>query len=257
MKKAFVECSKKNEGMVINLIEDFNDGSLFCRICKQGSDKWLDGILIYINFDRNLADIFVSTRYFRSFFSEGDHLIVKSIDNGKEYTLKGRLSQKIISMRKQSITIEIEQIIKFENNRISERLDVNYPAIIQPTTSSTSSTGLLFDISSGGVFMSSPTSYDINTGLNIEIFAASEGIISFMGRILRKTQNKIGYSYGILIEEIDNQNALLLNKLIQNLLEDKRTLIDELHRFKKIKAYIYVILMLVLVATILFFSRFL
>jgi hypothetical protein len=242
--------------MVVELMEDFvKDGSLFCKVSLDGSSKWLDCILLHVNLDKNLADIFISIRHFRSLISEGSRVIVKSMDEGQEYIIKGMVSSKVISMRKQSLTIEIEEITKLENHRIFARFDVNYPAIISEVSSTQTSSGVLFDISTGGIFMHSPTSFEHNTALYIEVYTASDGIIRFTGRILRKTTHKIGYSYGIVIEEIDHQNALQLNKLIQILLEDKKTLMDELDRFRRFKAILYMIVMMLLVGLVVYLSR--
>jgi len=237
------------------LIVSLDDSSLFCKVCVEGTNKWLDGVLIHVNIEKNLADIFLSTRHFKSLFSEGDIIIVKSIDSEQEFTFKGVLSQKIISMRRQSITIEIREMSEFKNYRNSERFQVIYPAIIQQITTQVNSSGILFDISSGGVLMISPSSYEINTALNIEIFSAADGNISFVGKILRKTKINARYSYGIIIEEIDHPNSLIFNKLIQSLIEEKKGFLMEFQRFKRLKAMLYIFMMMILVLIVVYLVR--
>jgi hypothetical protein len=243
------------KGLVVLLIEVFEENSLFCKVCIEGSNKWLDGVLIHVNAEKNLADIFLSVRHFRSLFSEGDVILVKSIDSDQEYSIKGILSKKIVSMRRQSITLQILEMKEFQNYRHAERFQVNYPAIIQPISSQVNSSGILIDISSGGVLMVSPSSYEINTALNIEIFSAADGNISFVARILRKTKNNIGYTYGMILEEIDHPNALMLNKLIQSLMEEKKSILEEFHRFKRIKSMLYIFMMLILVVIVVYLVK--
>jgi hypothetical protein len=230
---------------VILLLDILRDDSQFCRIYIENTGKWIDSILTYVNLKNNVAEVFISTRHFRSLISEGSKLIVKSLDSNQEYIFTGTVSKKIVSIRKQSLSIKIDEIVKFDNERIFERFPCNYPAIIKNSKNSNSYSGILVDISSGGILISSPNSFEPNTSLNLEIYFATENPINFVGRVLRRSTNRIGYSYGISIEEIDNNNAIVLNKLIENLVTEKKHIFEELNFFKRMKKYFYASLMLI------------
>lgn len=240
----------------MNLIDVLRDDSLFCRIYIEDENKWIDGILLYVNLEKNVANIFLSSRHFKSMLAEGNKVIIKSLDLEQEYVFTGTVSQKIVSIRKQSITIKIDEIVKFENIRLFERFSVNYPAILKKVNTTNTASGILIDISSGGILIASPISYEPNTAINIEIYFATDAPITFVGRILRKSANNVGFSYGVIIEEIDNENAISLNRLIEVLVTEKRGILDELRVFKRINISIYIIAGLFLAFILsLFFKR--
>ena len=224
---------------MILLLDILKDDSLFCRIYIENTNKWIDGILTYVDLKKNVADIFLSARHFRSLLSEESNLIIKSLDSNQEFIFTGTLSKKVISIRKQSISLKIDEVVKFDNERLFERFHCSYPAIIKQLKDANPASGILVDISSGGILISSPTSYEPNTPVSLEIFFATERPITFVGRILRKTSNKIGFNYGIIIEEIDNENAISLNKLIENLVTDKKSILEEFKLFKRFKHSMY------------------
>lgn len=240
---------------MILLLDILRDDSLFCRIYIENTGNWIDGVLTYVNLEKNVADIFLSVRHFRSLLSEGSKLIIKSLDSNQEFIFTGTVSKKVISIRKQSITLKIDEVVKFDNERLFERFHCNYPAIIKQNKNSNPSSGILVDISSGGILISSPMSYEPNTAINLEIFFATEQPITFVGRILRKSANRIGFSYGIIIEEIDNENAVQLNKLIENLVMDKKGIFEEFRVFKRLKTAVYVVVALVASILTAFFIK--
>jgi hypothetical protein len=227
------------------MIDIIRDDSLFCRIYIENTGKWIDGILTYVNLNKNVADIFVPNRHFRSFLSEGCKVIVKSLDSNSEYIFSGTISHKIVSIRKQSVTFKIDDVVKFDNERLFERFICHYPSILKLTKSQFSSSGILLDISSGGILIASPSVFEPNSTVNVEIFFANEHPIAFTARILRKNQSKIGYNYGMIIEDINNENAIILNKLIENLVSEKRSIINELRFFKKMKNIVYFVISLI------------
>lgn len=230
---------------MILLLDILREDALFCRIYIENTGKWIDGVLTYLNLDKHVADIFVSSRHFRSLVAEGTKIIVKSLDSNEEYIFTGMISTKIVSIKQQSLTIRIDEVVKFDNDRLHERFHCNYPAILIHPKSPATTSGILSDISSGGIQISSPTLFEPNTSMSIEVFFATERPIHFVGRVLRKTATKVGYNYGVIIEEIDNENAIQLNKLIESLVTEKKGIFEELKVFKRLKTAVYIILFLI------------
>jgi len=73
------------------------------------------GIITYINMEKNIAEIFLSAKYFKSYFNEGSKIVVKSLDENIETLFSGSVSKKVISIRKQAITIQINKVLSYNN----------------------------------------------------------------------------------------------------------------------------------------------
>lgn len=235
------------------MVEPLNEQSLFCRLSIGDETNWIDGILTYVDIEKGVAEVFLSSKYFRSYFDEGSQLIVKSLDDTEEYVFTGTISNRVISIRKQSISIQIDNVIKFANYRQFVRYKASYPTIIKQSKNKTCS-ALLSDISSGGMLLSSPESFETNASINIEIFFSPDSSLKFVGRIIRKISRKNGFSYGVAIEEIDIENHILLNKLIDNLMSEKKHIFQEWKVVSLIKNSVnFMAIIFIIILFILFF----
>jgi hypothetical protein len=225
---------------------------IFCKVFLNSSDAWISALLTYVNLEKNVAEIFLPIKYLTRILNDNQTIIIKSFNAENEYIFTGSVSKKVISINKQSITVSIEEVIKYDNARQDERFTASYPVILSNKALNLSQSALLVDISSGGLLIATTEEIEINANITVEIFFSPEASLSFHGRILRKTKNNIGYSYGIIIEEIDRRNSILLNKMIEFLALEKNSLYSEWLILKRLRQSLYFIFVLFFVITILF-----
>ncbi|MFZ5989765.1 MAG: PilZ domain-containing protein [Bacillota bacterium] len=220
---------------------EHNTSTIFCKVSIDGDDKWVHGIITYINLDKNIAEIFLSAKYFKNYLKEGCKILIKSLGEDNETLFSGSITRKVISIRKQAITVQIDKIMNFANQRKFERFHVSYSCRLKDNSGSEFAS-ILSDISLGGGLVYSDSSFDADSKVNIDVFISPSITLSFKGRIVRKqsVKNK-GYNYGVQILDIDEENNVLLNELIEYLKVQKNHIAHEWKVFKRLKYTVYTI----------------
>lgn len=218
-----------------------NDSPIFCRVSINNDEKWVHGIITYISFDKNMAEVFLSAKYFKNYFNEGSKIVIKSLDENSETLFTGSVSRKVISIRKQAITIQINKVLGYNNQRKYERFGVDYSCRIR-YEENISYIASISDISLGGGLIYSDDLFEEGKEVDIDVFVTSKISISFTGRIIRRIANKNGgYSYGVQLIDIDDENYSLLFDLIEYLQTQKKHLTKEWDMFNKLKYSLYTI----------------
>ncbi|GAE89053.1 type IV pilus assembly PilZ [Acetivibrio straminisolvens JCM 21531] len=217
------------------------DSPIFCRVSINNDEKWVHGIITYINLDKNIAEIFLSAKYFKSYFSEGSKIVIKSLDENCETLFTGSVSKKVISIRKQAITIQISKVLSYNNQRKHERFRVNYSCRVR-YEENISYIANISDISLGGGLIHSDDFFEEGRKIDIDVFVTPKITISFTCKIIRRIANKSGgYSYGVQLANIDDENYNLLSELIEYLQTQKKHLAQEWNMFNRLKYSVYAI----------------
>lgn len=233
------------------------NSDMFCKIFIDSNNSWINGLLTFINVDKKVAEIFLPIRYLNSFFKDTNKIIIKSYTKNNEYIFTGSISKKVVSINKQSLSVKIDEVIKYDNLRKEERYPASYPVILTAPLGNNSYSALLVDISSGGLMIATPQEFSINSRISVEIFFSTDSSLYFKGRILRKTNNSIGFNYGVIIEEIDKHNSILLNKMIEFLALERKNIYSYWMIVQKFKNSLYIIFLLLFVIITLIFILYL
>ena len=225
-------------------IVEHDSPTVFCKISIDNDEKWVHGIITYMNLPNNIVEVFLSIKYFENYLNEGSKILIKSLAEDSETLLSGRITKKVISIRKQSITVQIDNISHFDNNRKYERYHVNYSCSIN-TKKNMSSPATITDLSiSGGLFFSRED-FDINSIVDTNIYISSTLTLKFAALIIRKQKVKDnGFRYGFHINEIDQDSNSLLGELIEYLIIQKKHVVYEWKIFKRLKYTVYTISLL-------------
>ena len=230
------------------------DSNIFCKVSINNDGNWIYGIITYINLDKNIAEIFLPARFFKKYLKEGSKVLVKAINDNNETLFSGSITRKVISIRKQAVTIQLDSIMSFENKRNYERFYVNYPCKIRDDSISYMAT--LADISFRGGLVYTENILEEGKYVNLDVYLNPTMTLTFSGRITRKLKDKNrGYCYGIELTKIDEENSILLNELIECLVNKREQIAYEWKVFKRLKYAIYAISLLAIFMTV--FSIFL
>lgn len=221
---------------------DSKKSTLFCRVSINDNSDWVQGIITYINLDKNIAEIFLPAKSFREYLSEGTNVIVKSMSQNNEILFYGSIAKKVISIKKQAITIQIDKVLNFENNRKYERFNVNFDCAL--STSKGEYKGKLVDISLSGcmVYTNEPIDEVSNEAITVKTLISPEAELIFQTNVLRtKKARNNKYSYGLQMCNIDNNNNLMLNELIAHLVKQKINIEREWKIFNRLKYSLYTV----------------
>lgn len=214
--------------------------TIFCRVSINDNQNWVHGIVTYINLDKNIAEIFLPARYFKEYLSEGNKITVKSMDQNNEILFYGSIARKVISIKKQAITIQIDKVLNYENNRKYERFNVNYDCII--TTPKGQYTGKMIDISLSGCMIYTNEPIEEASNVTVKSFISPEAELTFQTNVLRRNSLKSNrYSYGLQMYSIDNNNNIMLNELIAHLIKQKNYIEHEWKIFNRLKYSVYTV----------------
>ncbi|NMB33996.1 MAG: PilZ domain-containing protein [Clostridium sp.] len=221
-----------------------SDSNIFCKVSINNNGNWIYGLITYINFDKNIAEVFLPARFFKSYLKEGNKILIKTISESDETLLSGKITRKVISMRKQAITVQLDSVMSFENKRKFERFHVSYCCKIKDDDN-TSYSSTLIDISFKGALLSAENYLERGKIVALEICLNPSIVLSFKGRIIRraKTKNK-KYCYGVELTDIDEENSMLLNELMECLSSKREEISYEWKVFNKFKYAIYVVSLL-------------
>ena len=224
----------------------------FCKVSIDNDTVWIHGIITYINLEKNIAEIFLSARYFKNHLKEGQKILIKSFENDNETLFTASITKKVISIRKQSITVNIDKMMNYYNQRRFERFYLNYPCKI--SYGENEHVAILSDVSFGGGMLYTDAVIDDNSIVCISIFISSNLTIDFIGKTVRK--ESVGNSeltYGIEILEINEENNVLLSELINFLEEGKNHVANEWKIFNVLKYSVYTVSIIFVFAIIFFF----
>lgn len=218
----------------------------FCRVSINDEQKWVHGIITYINLDKSIAEIFLPARYFKEYLTEGSNITVKSMDKNNEILFCGNIAKKVISIKKQAITVQIDKVLNYENNRKYERFNVSYDCNMLTETDKQIS-GKIVDISLSGCMIYTNEPIDENSHITVKSVISPEAELNFQANVLRakKLKNK-SYSYGLQMSSIDNSNNILLNELIAFLIKQKDKIEQEWKIFNRLKYTVYSITVLLI-----------
>lgn len=229
-----------------------NRGITFCKVSIDDDSAWIHGIITYINLEKSIAEIFLSARYFKKHLKEGQKILIKSFDKNNETLFSANITKKVISIRKQSITVHIDKIMNYHNQRRFERFYLNYPCKI--SYGDKEHVAILSDISFGGGMLYTDVVIDDHSIVCVSIFISSTLSIDFIGQTVRK--ESVGNSeltYGIEILEIDEENNILLSELINFLEEEKNHIAHEWRIFNMLKYSVYIISIIFIFIIVFFF----
>ncbi|AUG57567.1 PilZ domain-containing protein [Acetivibrio saccincola] len=229
-----------------------NRGITFCKVSIDNDATWIHGIITYINLEKKIAEIFLSARYFKNHLKEGQKILIKSFDNNNETLFSASITKKVISIRKQAITVNIDKVMSYHNKRRFERFYLNYPCKI--TYGDKEYIAILSDISLGGGMLFTDAEIDDHSIVCISIFISATLTINFIGKTVRKeSAGNSELTYGIEILEIDEENNVLLAELINFLEEEKNNIAHEWRIFNMLKYSIYTISVIFIFVVIFFF----
>jgi c-di-GMP-binding flagellar brake protein YcgR len=216
-----------------------NDSVVFCKLYLENADEWVHGIITYIHLEKKIAEVFISQKNHRELLLKNEStVVIKSFSDENETLFTGHIERKVVSMRKQSLTIQIDAIMAFQNNRKHERFYVNYKCIIQDADL-IEYHGMIRDLSLGGTLLLSDADFHELSSLQIHIMVSPTVEIQFKGKIIRKIQGPMHTRYGLQFEEIDGQNLAVLQELISYLKNLEHHLEDEWKVFSRFKKIIY------------------
>lgn len=230
---------------MFNKNSDSKKSTMFCRVCIDDSQNWIHGIITYINLDKSVAEIFLPAKYFKDFLTEGTKVTVKSMHNNNEILFYGNIMRKVISIRKQAITIQIDKVLNYKNNRKSERFNVNFDCVLKTPDGEYS--GKMVDISLNGCMVHTNEPIKEVSGITVIAHLSPEAELTFQTNVLRiKNVKKNKYSYGLELNSIDNENNILLNELIASLIKQKQHIEHEWKVFNRLKYTVYTISVLLI-----------
>lgn len=217
---------------------DSKRSTIFCKVSINDNQNWVQGIITYISLDKSVAEIFLPIKYVKEYLAEGSQVIVKSMNQNNEILFYGSIAKKVISIRKQAITVQIDKVLNFENNRKYERFNVNYDcAIITPMGEYK---GKLVDISLSGCMIYTTQPIEQASNVTVRTFISPETELTFNTNVLRSKNIKNNkFSYGLQLSSIDNNNNLVLNELIAHLVKQKTYLEHEWKIFNMLKYSVY------------------
>lgn len=221
-------------------LKDSKSSTIFCRVSIDNDPNWVHGIVTYINLDKSIAEIFLPARYFKEYISEGSKITVKSMDQNNEILFYGNIARKVRSIKKQAITIQIDKVLNYENNRKYERFNVNYDCFI--VTPKGEYSGNMVDISLSGCMVYTNEPIEEASNVTVKALISPEAELTFQTNVLRRKSLKSNkYSYGLQMCSIDNDNNIMLNELISHLVKQKNHIADEWKIFNRLKYSIYTI----------------
>ncbi|MDQ2085778.1 PilZ domain-containing protein [Herbivorax sp. ANBcel31] len=227
-------------------------GITFCKVSIDNDSTWIHGIITYVNLEKNIAEIFLSARYFKNYLKEGKKVLIKSFSDDNETLFSASITKKVISIRKQAVTVQIDKMMNYYNQRRFERFNLNYPCKIN--CGKDEHIAILSDISFGGGMLFTDALIDDNSIVSIDIFVSTGVAINFIGKTVRK--ESVGSSeltYGIEILEIDKESNALLSELINFLEEEKNHIAHEWRIFNMLKYSIYTISIIFIFFVVFFF----
>lgn len=226
--------------------------STLCVISFDAGYSWTQGIIMYINLKKSLLEIFLSAKYFERNISKNSVVYIKFLCNSNESLLIGTINKKVVSMRKQAITVKIEKKSSFINNRKYERFSVNYAARVETECGEVFMV-ILNDLSLGGIRFFTNSSIEENKKICIEILVSDDKSIFFSGEILRKSSGKVGYNYAMQFEDVDDNSADSLKEILEFLSFQNRYVSQEMDLFNKVKILAYISLTLLLILVVVGF----
>lgn len=197
----------------------------FCELLLQHSSSWIDALITYIDINENVIKLFVNCKKPVVSLENGQKLKVKSIRDGKEFVFNGVMTNVETCIFGQTVTINIEEVKIFHDNRKSERYIYKCEVLISGKGSFAAAT--LCDLSFGGVLIITDKRIENPNGFNIEVFAFPGETIVFSAEVLRCDEIKDKYKYALKIKDIDSNSIKVLNKLIAILAMQKNKLINE------------------------------
>jgi hypothetical protein len=217
---------------------DQKKSTIFCRISIENNQNWIHGIITYINLEKGVAEIFLPSRIFKENLLEGSNVTIKSMDQNNEILFLGSIAKKVISIKKQAVTVQIDKVLNFENKRKYERFNVNYDCLL--STSKGEFTGKMIDISLYGCMVYSNEVIEEAANVIVTSFIAPETELVFQTKVLRskKLRNNT-YSYGLQTYKIDNDNNIMLNELIACLIKQREHIEHEWKVFNRLKYSVY------------------
>lgn len=174
--------------------------------------NWISSQIIKI--DNELVHIEFNEEYLKMLLTIGDTFIIRFQTEEAEYVLKGFV-ENIVVTNPPKIIIKIENIIQHENDRKSLRYNMNFLCRVLPEDEEFKIQGITTNISESGISIVSYADFNTSSLVNVEVIIPHLNVLKFKGSIRRLESNVNNHiQYGIEITDIDNENKLILDKVI-------------------------------------------
>ncbi|MGE5329437.1 MAG: PilZ domain-containing protein [Deltaproteobacteria bacterium] len=153
----------------------------------------------------------------------GDNIVCIYFDNNEEYVLTGEVAN-ITLLFPQQLTIKVDNVEKFNNQRMHVRYSVSLSANATQVNVNEPYFAVVKNVSIVGVSITSKQKFDNGAELLIDIAVSKNNIISYYGKIIRVRQLPNFYEYGIVQTKIDDVNYRELVKYIQKLEQEEESM---------------------------------
>lgn len=217
-----------------NLFKKNKVKHIFCELSIKGSDKYVTGLVTYLNLNQSNIKVFIYEEYLKDTFTQDAQVTIKFIRDSKQFIFGGSIKEINLSSLNQALSINIDEIKIVENYRKDDRYSYECDALVIKGDQSIVE-ALLCDISLGGVLIKCDNSLSGSSSIKIEIRALPNEIISFNADIAREIRTNKSFKYALRIKDIDEENKKLLNKLIVLLSKEKTKIVEELNTLNKAK----------------------
>ena len=206
------------EKLMLNKI--ISKGSLIKT--SHSNSPWITNVVL--NVYDNTIQIELKEGHIESLIFVGDKIKGKFSVNNLEYLFEG-IVQSIDMSNLCVFEILIEKINAFENTRGSDRYDTH---IISKMNVSKNAPiyAIVTSISPSGISLLSKCDFPLDGESYIEVFINRGCILSFDGKVMRKTPSCHGFEYGIKITNIDEENNSILSDLLNHLKMQDRLVLD-------------------------------
>lgn len=153
----------------------------------------------------------------------GDSIVCFCFEDNEEYVLNGEVAN-ITLLYPQQLTLKIDSVEKFDNQRKHIRYPVSLSANITEPDFNEVNFGVVKNISIVGASITCKKELKSGSELLVDIAISKNNIISYYGKIIRVRTLPNFFEYGIVQTKIDDENYRELIKYIQKLEEEEEQL---------------------------------
>ncbi|MGE5474640.1 MAG: PilZ domain-containing protein [Ignavibacteriales bacterium] len=153
----------------------------------------------------------------------GDSMVCFCFENNEEFVLNGEVAN-ITLLYPQQLTIKIQNVERFDNQRKHIRYPVSLSANVTEADFNEAYFGVVKNISIVGASITCKKELKSGNEVLVDIAISKNNIISYYGKIIRIRTLPNFYEYGIVQTKIDDENYRELIKYIQKLEEEEEQL---------------------------------
>ncbi|MCX7923674.1 MAG: PilZ domain-containing protein [Clostridia bacterium] len=181
------------------------------KIKFKGEEAWSVAPVLYVEED-NVVLIAEFLKEESILIPSGEETLLKFQRQGYEFLVRGE-TEKNNSFGDNTIAIKFLLAQKYYNLRKYMRFDTDLKADVI-VDGGVDSLGTVKNISKGGAMVTTNADIEANSTVNIHIAIKPEGSFRALAKIMRKSQLKDGYSYGVQFVEISDNNLEIINNVI-------------------------------------------